>query len=122
MNDEVLSLLIKSNVSKIKAFLSDYICLAISGQVFPAIRPETGSTVEGILIVDLSEQDLCVLDEYEADYYQRLTVSVLTADDKEQQCDVYAFKPDYYYLLSNTTWSNDAFRKTHMSSYIKKHF
>lgn len=119
MNDEVLFSLLDCSFPKNKAMLSGYRCVLVSGENYPAIRPEANSSVEGELLTDISARQMSILDEYEGSNYKRIVVSVITDKNVELQCETYAYKPEHYNHLSDSGWCNDLFRQKHMSSYIK---
>ena len=83
--------------------------LAVIDEEYPAVIPAVDDEVTGILYRDLSAADLQRLDEFEGEYYQRLTVPVVT-DLGKTEAEVYVFKPHYRHLLTGTAWDVEAFR------------
>jgi hypothetical protein len=62
------------------AWLADHHALYVAGENYPTLRPQPGATVEGLLVRDLSEQEVARLCYYEgADYLlAELSVRLVT--------------------------------------------
>lgn len=118
MNSEVLFSLLNRTFTMKKAKLSGYQCLAVTGVCYPGVRPRKGGVVVGALISGLDQQHLNILDQFEGGQYQRVEVEVETDVGQYQRCETYAFKPEYYHLLTNIGWSNEDFREKHMQAFI----
>ena len=58
MNEEVLSLILKSRVARTDAELVGFSCLMVAGEWYPAIRPDVNGVVNGKIIDDLSSLEL----------------------------------------------------------------
>lgn len=122
MNDEVLTSLMRCTFPKTKAIISGYNRFMVSGENYPAIRPDKNSSVVGEVLMNVSAEQLYILDEYEGQSYERITVSVVTDDNAQRQCETYVYKPEYYKFLSDIDWCNEVFREEHMNSFIKALF
>ncbi len=120
INDEILMSLLGRRLTKTTVTLINYKRVKVAGEEYPAIRPNQGSIVEGILISGLSSDDIRCLDHYEGDCYERIPVTVVTADNKQQHCETYIFKPEYYDMLSNEDWCNEEFRNHHMQQFLSR--
>jgi len=62
----------------IPAILYGYVRHDVRGEVYPAIIPQAGSSVRGLLYENLSTGELALLDAYEGDEYVRSLVEVDT--------------------------------------------
>ena len=122
LNDEILNLFIESHPIKHDAKLLDYRRVSVVGRVYPAIFPEQGSEVEGVLITNLSASDIQSLKEYEGSYYSKERVRVSLADNASKTCETFVFKTEYHKLLSNKVWCNEYFRRRHLDNFLKDLF
>lgn len=118
MNPEVLEAILGTSFPLKGARLKNFKRVKVKGASFPAIFPKKGSAVDGMLIEDLSEQYLTLLDDFEGDYYQRESVSVVTSDKSQQLCQVYIFKSKFSELLSDHDWNNQHFRDNDMFAFL----
>ncbi len=118
LNDEVLGILLDQPLSKVGARLPGYRRVRVSGQMFPAIRPDGESSVEGALLTGLDQRAIALLDEYEGHFYQRESVLVYLDCGTSRHCHTYVFRPRYYDFLSAEAWCNDRFRECHMGDYL----
>ncbi|TGD76208.1 gamma-glutamylcyclotransferase [Mangrovimicrobium sediminis] len=120
LNDEVLSILFDQPLSKVGARLPGYRRVTVSGQMFPAIRPDGNSSVEGALLTGLDQCAIALLDEYEGRFYQRESVLVYLECGTARHCQAYVFRPSYYDFLSDEAWCNERFREHHMGQYLAR--
>ncbi|MFV8816818.1 gamma-glutamylcyclotransferase family protein [Haliea sp. E17] len=120
LNDEVLRILLDQPLPKVGARLAGYRRVTVSGQMFPAIRPDGTSSVEGALVTGLDQCAISLLDEYEGRFYRRESVVVYLDCGTPRHCQTYVFQPRYYDFLSAEAWCNDHFRECHMSQYLAR--
>lgn len=66
------------------AVLSGYRCGLMAGQCYPGIVAAPGQRVRGRLLVALTWAELCRLDVYEGDEYQRVEVCVELSDERAE--------------------------------------
>jgi len=118
LNDEILSLLFGSALSRSSAQLPGYKRVKVLGQAFPAIRPDDQSSVAGAVIAGLNAGDLARLDDYEGRYYTRVGVLVYLEGQVPRHCQTYVFKRRYYSFLSGEDWCNDRFRERDLHQYL----
>lgn len=96
--------------AKIPATLLNFDRVVVKDQWFPAIYPEKGRSVEGLLIEGLDAEDWEKLDQYEGELYSKEDVKVkvaagiLKAKDNMVKAKAYVIKPEYEYLLTNEEW------------------
>ena len=62
----------------VPAILHGYVRHGVRGEAYPAIIPQAGSSVRGLLYENLSTGELALLDAYEGDEYARSLVEVDT--------------------------------------------
>lgn len=76
----------------------------VTGEPYPGLVPEPGTTTSGALLFGLSPTELSRLDAYESDLYDRRTVVTRTVDG--QTCTAYAYvvPRQNRHLLSDQPW------------------
>ena len=120
MNQEVWFPLLQTKVVSIEARLSGYYRESLQGCTYPAIRIQADSSVDGLVLLDLSAFQIEVLDSFEGELYQRESVVVNSVSDDSLECETYSLKPSYYHLMSGKAWDNNTFRKQHMYEFINE--
>ncbi|KAH9273861.1 hypothetical protein BASA83_003855 [Batrachochytrium salamandrivorans] len=95
----------------------------VTGEPYPAIVPaDPSSSVEGVLWIVQSEEEVQLLDIFESDLYRRETVLVSYYSHehhlKSVEASVYIWNRDAS-LLTNGDWDYDAFVTNNMRSWIQ---
>ena len=100
------------------ATLANHACYALVGLAYPAILPQKGGRVSGVLYHGLSRAQLNKLDAYEGVQYRRVRVWVTGENEQRVQAWTYVLQPRYYHRLTDTHWSLDQFRREGLSVYL----
>ena len=111
--------LVQDNYSQLPAVLHGYTRRQIHGEIYPGIKSLDDSSVDGVLYRNVSAGDMQTLDDFEGSYYQRRTVSVITADNQTLAAEVYEFQPRHYHLLADEDWDCEAFRDRHLQNFMQ---
>jgi gamma-glutamylcyclotransferase (GGCT)/AIG2-like uncharacterized protein YtfP len=102
MSHKVMSKVLKRPIDQNLSFhgiLKGFQRFAIRGVSYPGIKPNPESQVEGLIWdIDPTEDDLKLLDDFEDEgiEYNRVTLIVQGAEDKEYECYVYVYHPDQW--------------------------
>lgn len=98
-----------SALSTATATLPDHAVFSVRGQDFPVIKPQTGAQASGLLVRDLSEQDLARLAYYEGGFdYGLQPLTIRLEDGAEAAAQIFfsdseAWVPDGLWSLEE--WS-----------------
>mmetsp|Transcript_30212 Transcript_30212/g.55198 ORF Transcript_30212/g.55198 Transcript_30212/m.55198 type:complete len:151 (-) Transcript_30212:379-831(-) len=121
MAEEVLNVLLKRVPDMKHASIHDFKRFKIKNQVFPAIIPSPGDVVKGMILLNLTDEELNVLDVYEDEEYYRDTVKpVLEEGMTEVEADVYIWKDKFRNLLLPEEWEYDAWRRDHLQEWLDR--
>ena len=94
------------------AYLKDHQRFSISGVRYPALCRVPGETVEGVLIRNLTEDDVIALDEFEGDEYVRTQVTCNLKDtDEAVDTWVYMWRAGRSDPLLGKVWSHEEFKQ-----------
>mmetsp|Transcript_269 Transcript_269/g.734 ORF Transcript_269/g.734 Transcript_269/m.734 type:complete len:151 (+) Transcript_269:126-578(+) len=119
MSERVLWCLLERKIAMRPARLVGYSRKSIRGRVYPAIVPQEGGTVEGMLLALRDEKEVTLLDEFEADEYIKQTVEV---DDLDNNTNVftqaYIWSESLHDMLDDQAWSYSQFEKDHLTTYL----
>ncbi|KAI8904934.1 hypothetical protein DFJ77DRAFT_479824 [Powellomyces hirtus] len=92
-------------------------------QAYPAIASgDADDQVEGYL-VHVQAEDIALLDLFESDDYERITVTVhlcsSTESDASQEADVYVWRKSKSRLSENEDWSYEKFVETKLKEWTR---
>jgi gamma-glutamylcyclotransferase (GGCT)/AIG2-like uncharacterized protein YtfP len=119
MYGELLALLLGRVPDSAPGTLHGYARYAITGEKFPGIVPADGQAVQGLLLHGLSAAELAIFDDYESDFYDRLSVTVQTQTG-EVTALVYVINPNETHILAATPWDAQGFATHHLADYAAK--
>lgn len=119
MFDEVFTAVTGRRASNSPALLEGWRRHALRDRTYPAAVPAPGYSVQGIVWLDLSGDDLQKLDEFESTEYRRTQVEVLLADGQRVTADIYAWLAPA--LLLPDDWSEQDFRRSHLADFHRIH-
>lgn len=91
------------------ATLADHRRHPVIGQHYPGVVPAAGSSVQGVLYLDLPPSAWPWLDAFEGEEYTRERVTVKLADDRSLTAWTYVFKPEHADRLAAGAWDFEHF-------------
>jgi len=118
---DVWERVVRNGYAASEATVSGHIRLGIADETYPALVPGLGK-VTGVLYFDVCTEDLLLLDRFEGDEYDRITLPVRLADGEQLNAETYVFKTALSHRLTPHAWCVDTFRRdgihTFMSQYV----
>lgn len=93
--------------------------------IYPVVVPEADATTDGLLLLDLTLEEMVVLDEFEGDGYNRVEL-------RPDQCHACGIPPEpapSVYIGTDALaaridesveWSLDDFRRLHLATYLEE--
>ncbi|KAG8495262.1 hypothetical protein CXB51_012893 [Gossypium anomalum] len=120
LSDDVVRILLNRVSPSSAAFLSHFHRLSIKGRVYPAILPVQNRHVSGRVLMEISDPELHILDEFEDVEYQRtrVEVSLLESSDK-LQADAYVWSNTSDPNLYGDWDFEKEWKQVHTESFIK---
>ncbi|MBN2531080.1 MAG: gamma-glutamylcyclotransferase [Deltaproteobacteria bacterium] len=103
------------------ARLTDYRCVAVKNEEYPAIFNNGGYITHGVLYDQISDDGFARLDEFEGEMYERRVVAVTLEDGSTVETYTYVFKPEFAHLLTDENWQFEAFLKKGKAAFIEKY-
>ncbi len=105
----------------ISASLKNFQRSSIHGEKYPGIFQQADATVEGILYLDLSQDAIERLDEFEGEQYHRQEVQVLTQQFGACMAMTYIIKPHYHNILTGKPWDFNHFLANGKTEFLKNY-
>lgn len=92
--------------------LYNHVRLRIKGLDYPGMIPRAGTHVSGMLVQNLTPQEIQRLDQFEGEEYTRTDVVVQAIDgDKAYHCQTYVWKSDLLDALETEEWDFATFER-----------
>jgi len=101
------------------AKLPGYARYQVRGERYPGIVPGADSTVDGILLRGITDDDLARLDRFEGDFYRRERVEVM-ARGAALHAWCYVVAPRQRNRLVDAPWDMQAFAENHLDGYLRR--
>ncbi len=104
--------------TKIQGILDGYCRLSIKGAIYPAIIPDGGSTVEGVVYKNISRTAWSRLDIFEGKLYKRQPVMINLNNGSSLESETYVLRPEFISILEKTEWNFENFLKSGKEHFI----
>jgi gamma-glutamylcyclotransferase (GGCT)/AIG2-like uncharacterized protein YtfP len=109
---DVMKVLIDRDPQRTPALVRGWRIVAIPGRVYPGLVPDGDSAATGHLVADLTQPEWRILDAFESDFYDLVSVTTQTG------VDAWAYAlPDIGRGLSQT-WDSAAFERDSLQRYL----
>lgn len=118
MLGEVMELVAGRSFARRAAALAGFRRLGLREQVYPAIVPARGETLDGVLWEALDPPALARIDRFEGPLYERQRLPVKVANGEIWSAFVYVLRPEHAGLLSDTAWDEATFRARHLADFL----
>lgn len=105
---------------KKQAWLKNHQRYAIKDKEYPGLRQQMGSETIGTNYFNISDSELSLLDIYEGDQYERVSVMINLKNGEMIASNVYLTKFEYHNLLVDSDWNPSQFANCHLSNYMKE--
>ena len=102
------------------ATLDAYARHRLHAQVYPAIVPNNGAAVTGLLCEGIDGPLWQRLDDWEGEFYTRRRVTVCDDTGALLDAQTYVLAGAYYHLLSSEAWSPKEFERLHLTRYLAR--
>jgi gamma-glutamylcyclotransferase (GGCT)/AIG2-like uncharacterized protein YtfP len=99
--------------------LFDYARRCVKEEDYPVIF-KANEKVKGVVYYDVSDEDTTILDDFEGEFYERITVDIVT-HTQTIQAEVYVLKEAYFSIIDDTPWSEEAFEKEGMRRFLESY-
>jgi gamma-glutamylcyclotransferase (GGCT)/AIG2-like uncharacterized protein YtfP len=123
MFPDVWAQLVTRPRASVAARLADHIREAVRGQRYPGIRRQPGAQTLGRLYLDITEQELAKLDQFEGEEYLRESVVVTIETEDGRRLDLPA--EVYRYAdaagLDGEPWDAARFARESAASFYREH-
>ena len=106
-------------MTAVSAVLRGYRRLCVKGEHYPAMVPDSGCSVEGIVYKDIPEAAWPQLDRFEGEMYARKSVRIELAKGQKISAETYVIYADFTDCLDEIDWDFSAFLRDGKGSFRK---
>jgi len=116
--DQIMIRVCRKTFPSRKAILPDHARFRVRSAPYPAVIYRKGSSVDGIVYLDIDGVSLQILDAFEGAYYERISVDIIS--DKRETLASYAYriKERYSHLLTDEPWDIGKFMSHEFTSFL----
>jgi gamma-glutamylcyclotransferase (GGCT)/AIG2-like uncharacterized protein YtfP len=102
------------------ALLQGYARYALRGETYPGLVEEAAAAADGVLWHDVDDASLRRLDDFEGDWYERRTVTVM-ADAVELPAETYVLIPAQHHRVSRRPWNRARFESRYLQGFLSRY-
>jgi gamma-glutamylcyclotransferase (GGCT)/AIG2-like uncharacterized protein YtfP len=117
MYDQVWNSIVEGKHEKISARLPGYKRLKVRGEEYPGLVKGDG-TVKGFVWLDIDDENLSRLDDFEAECYERVEELARDMNGQDIKVDVYRIRENYRTILEDAEWDIKHFEKSGLKKFI----
>ncbi len=88
---EVWTRVVRSDYRTLRGTVTEHARFAVRHADYPGMVPQAGARVDGVLYLDVDDEDLARLDRFEGEDYRRVLVDVVADDDVVRAAQTYLF-------------------------------
>jgi hypothetical protein len=104
--------------TNIHGILKGYCRLKIKGEIYPAIVPDKGDSVEGVVYKNIPRIAWSRLDRFEGKLYKRKAVMINLDNGSCLKSETYVLRPEFLSILEHTEWNFNDFLKNEKDNFI----
>ena len=120
MDPEIMQAVSGAYYAGRSATLHGYVRKRIAGEVYPAIIPDHGASVRGVLYCGVTAESLLRLDRFEGSQYDRHEVAVELENEGPMRAQTYVLAVACRGQLSNDDWVYQEFMQTGKAQLLKE--
>lgn len=120
MFPDVLHALLHRAPETSAATLAGYRRGRLHGKSYPGITPASDHMVQGALVTGLNDRELCILDAFEDDLYDRITVQARALDGSGHKAFAYCVASRYRRQVAPEDWDVNVFRDEHLTRFLAR--
>jgi gamma-glutamylcyclotransferase (GGCT)/AIG2-like uncharacterized protein YtfP len=110
--EEVWSRLVRGSYVRRAARLHGFTRRRVRGDVYPVIvKSHNADWVDGMVYLNVTEEDIRRLDVFEGDFYDRQNHGVVVEASEKAVAAVYVLKDDYDYMTDDVGWDPEWFAR-----------
>jgi len=120
MSDDVMHAVTGRQFHGTQCTLDDFQRFSVKDADYPGIRNVKGNIVDGLIYQDIPVTIWPLLDEFEGDMYERIEVTVKTAENIQLMAFTYVIKKQFLHLLTDMPWSFETFIKLRKEHFLNE--
>lgn len=122
MFEEVWSRLVRGSYVKRAARLGGFTRRKVRDDVYPVIfKSHEADWVDGMVYLNVTEEDIERLDFFEGDFYDRQDHTVVVEETEKTVAAVYVLKDNYYYMTDDVGWDPEWFARQGLAVFLGRY-
>jgi gamma-glutamylcyclotransferase (GGCT)/AIG2-like uncharacterized protein YtfP len=121
MFPEVWRRVVGREFQTMRGSIAGYTALRAKGELFPVLVPGgANERVDGVVYFNLEDGTLARLDEFESDFYERVSVHAVLDDGRPLACQAYVLPERNRRFASRERWDPAWFQREAMKEYLRR--
>ena len=116
---EVMEAVTGRSFPSFDATATGYVRYLLKGKIYPGMMVGPGASTSGRVYVEINEQTLKILDEFEDEIYERELIEVIMHPKKSCKAFAYLIPQSKHDLLSSEPWKKEEFLSMYFDSYVQ---
>ena len=115
---EVMAAVTGQSFFSVGATAHGFVRYVLTGKIYPGMISESGASTQGRVYLNVNEQALTLLDEFEDDVYVRKLIDIRTFSGQCLKAFAYLLPEEVRGILSLDCWNKDKFLSTYLKEYL----
>ena len=112
---------VKGQYHAIPALLAEHQRLAVLNEDYPAAIYQPAHSIQGVLYLKVNSEDRARLDQFEGDYYDRVSVHVTDTQGIVYSADVYRLNAKFQAILAPVDWDVEQFKQQGLQRFLQQY-
>ena len=118
ISQEVYQLVTGRDRTGIEAVVHGYSVRRLPGAVYPVMIESPGESAVGLILPNLTQNELNRLDAYEDSFYERLIVTAQITNGQKTDAWAYILPQNHNIKPSQEIWTYDEFAANHLKDFL----
>ncbi len=116
---DVMAMVTGKSFSTIPAIAQEFARFLLKNRIYPGMIAAPGEHTTGCLYVNVGQESLELLDQFEDDLYIRQEITVSTTLGSTMEAYAYLIPPNQQFCLSPNSWDRRYFEQHHLKPYLE---
>jgi gamma-glutamylcyclotransferase (GGCT)/AIG2-like uncharacterized protein YtfP len=113
--------IVKGQYLALPTVLAEHQRLAVLNEEYPAAIYQPTHSIHGILYLGVNTEDVARLDQFEGEYYDRVSVQVTDAHGVAYPADVYRLNAQFQAILAPVDWNIEQFKQQGLQRFLQQY-
>jgi Gamma-glutamyl cyclotransferase, AIG2-like len=105
-----------------RASLFGFVARRVRGEIFPSLAAsDVADCTRGLVYFDLDDDTLLRLDDFETDFYRRISVTAMLESGRAVAAQTYIVAEGHQSALDDAHWDAERFQREHLAEFLQSY-